>query len=91
MRLKPGVPSVHKNLGVLLADKGRLDEAVAHLRQALELRPVDADAHYTLGEALLRRGDFEPAAQEFQTVLRIDPQYSNARQMLEAAKNKLAP
>ena len=37
------------------------------------------------------RGDFDAAAQEFQTVLRIDPQYPNARQMLEAAKNRQPP
>ncbi len=40
-----------------LADKGKLDDAIAHLRLRLELNPDDAKAWYDLGELLFKKGD----------------------------------
>ena len=40
-----------------LADKGKLDEAIAHLRLRLELEPNDAKGWYDLGELLFKKGD----------------------------------
>lgn len=53
MRLKPGLPEVHNNLGNALAELGSHEEAVVSFLQALKLRPEDADAHSNLGNALL--------------------------------------
>ena len=44
----------HDNLGAALADRGQIDEAIAHYRKALEIKPDDAEAHINLGAALGR-------------------------------------
>ena len=41
-----------------LAEQGKLDEAVACYRRALELKPDFAEAHYNLGNALRTRGSW---------------------------------
>ena len=40
----PQVPGYHYNLGLVLTAQGRLDEAIAACRRALELRPAYAEA-----------------------------------------------
>ncbi len=42
-----------------LADKGKLDEAIAHMRLHIEQNPDDADSWYTLGELLCKTGNAE--------------------------------
>ena len=37
--LKPDYAEAHLNLGILLNDQGKLDEAVAHYQRALALKP----------------------------------------------------
>ena len=46
----------HNNLGNVLADRGRIDEAIVHYRKALESNPRYAEAHYNLGLKLAGRG-----------------------------------
>lgn len=48
-----------RNHSRMLAEEGRVDDAVAHLRLRLEEDPGDADSWYALGELLCRRGDAE--------------------------------
>jgi len=40
-----------------LANKGKVDDAIAHLRLRLELNPDDAKSWYELGELLFKKGD----------------------------------
>lgn len=40
-----------------LAQKGKLDEAIQHLRIRLELNPDDSKTWYDLGELLFKKGD----------------------------------
>ncbi len=53
--------------GQQLLSKGKLEKAAAKMREALEIMPEHADAHYLLGEILYRQGDFAGAAGEAQT------------------------
>lgn len=39
-----------------LADEGRLDEAIEHMRIHLDLDPDDADSWYALGDLLCKNG-----------------------------------
>ena len=48
----PGNARAHNNLGVALADRGRIDEAIAQYQKALEIKPDYAEAHNNLGLAL---------------------------------------
>ena len=48
-------------LGVALARKAQYADAAKHLHQAIELQPDSAWAHYEIGAALLKTGDFKTA------------------------------
>jgi tetratricopeptide (TPR) repeat protein len=68
----------HYNLGVLLVNRGRFDEVMAHFSEALRLQPDDADAHYNLGVALEKQGRLEEAMAHFSEVVRLRPDYADA-------------
>ena len=52
LRLNPRNPEAHGTLGNILADQGKVDEAIAEYRESLRLKPESADAHNNLGKAL---------------------------------------
>ena len=68
----------HYSLGVLLAGKGRLDEAIKQYDIALNIDPDDAKIYYGLGNALVRKGDSEAAVYNYHQALRINPSYFEA-------------
>src|SRR5205807_3479235 len=51
----------HNNLGIVLFQKGIIDEAIAHYRITLNLQPDFWDADYNLGNALLSKGEVDEA------------------------------
>ena len=56
MTLKPQEARAHNNLGNVLQEQGKGEEAVACYRQALHLRPDYAEAHYNLANVLQEQG-----------------------------------
>ena len=54
--LRPDSPGVRYNLGIVLADAGRRDEAIVAYRQAIGLKPDYAMAHFKLGCGPRRAG-----------------------------------
>ena len=72
----------HNNLGNFLADRGRLAEAVAHYRQALEIEPGYVDAHFNLGTALCSQGRYDEAVAQYRQALRIQPDFMLAHNSL---------
>jgi tetratricopeptide (TPR) repeat protein len=48
-----------------LAEKGKLDDAIDHLKIRLELNPEDAKSWYELGELLYKKGDFKGGSEAF--------------------------
>jgi len=46
--IEPEHPAIHRNLGILLAQLGRNEEAVVHLRKVLQLVPNEPSARETL-------------------------------------------
>jgi len=75
----------HFNLAFVLAPLDRLDEAVAHYRQGLEIVPLDADAHYQLGLALQKQGKMDDALAHFQQAVKINPDCAEAHYSLALA------
>jgi Flp pilus assembly protein TadD len=57
---------------------GRVDEAIAHFRSALEADPTVADIHNNLGAALVQKGQFEEAVADYQKALELRPDYPGA-------------
>ncbi|OFV92850.1 MAG: hypothetical protein A3H95_14955 [Acidobacteria bacterium RIFCSPLOWO2_02_FULL_64_15] len=65
-----------------------MDEAVAHAREAVRLRPADAGARATLGTALAAQGKRDEAIVQFREALQIDPGEQEAQSGLVAALNQ---
>jgi tetratricopeptide (TPR) repeat protein len=61
------------NVGNAYMQKGRLDEAIAQYRKALEINAHYADARNNLGNAFFRKGELDAAIAEYQKTLAIDP------------------
>jgi tetratricopeptide (TPR) repeat protein len=68
----------HNNLGIVLANMGRTDEAAVHYQKALELKPDHADAYYNLGHLLAKMGQTDEALAHYQKALEIDPNHAKA-------------
>ena len=63
-------------------DQGKLDEAVACYRRALELKPDYAEAHDNLGSALEEIGDLQGAEDSFRAALRHNSRFAFAHYKL---------
>ena len=51
----------HYNLGVALINKGQIDDAIRHFREAIRLEPDYERAHNNLGFALMEEGSLDEA------------------------------
>ncbi len=82
---QPDNPLIHVNLGTMLAERGRLPEAIVHLREAVRLAPAPEDsplryaeemryrAHFNLARALESSGQTREAVEEYRTTLKLRP------------------
>ena len=68
----------HNHLGLVLAAQGKLEEAIEHYEQALQIKPNYAYAHNNLGNALARQGKLTEAIQHYERALQIKPDYAKA-------------
>ena len=73
------------NLGLFLWRSGRVQEAIEHYEQALQLKPYYAEAHHNLGLALTQAGKLPEAIQHFEQVVRIKPDSAEAHRRLGLA------
>jgi protein O-mannosyl-transferase len=72
----------HNDLGTILLARGKVDEAIAHFQEGLELKPQDSDLRYNLANALDRKGQFDEAIASYQKALKIKPDLANAHNNL---------
>ena len=72
----------HHNLGLVLTNQRRLEEAVASLQRAIQLQPNFAGAHNNLGAALADQGRLEEAAASYQRAIQLQPDYAEAHSNL---------
>ena len=88
----PDNPRPHVNLGILLAERGDFDEAVAELERAVALAPGDAYARYNLGALQERRGELAAATRSFRAALASveRPRYRVSLARLLNARGKAA-
>ncbi|MGO9246626.1 MAG: tetratricopeptide repeat protein [Verrucomicrobiia bacterium] len=72
----------HSNLGVALAQTGKVEEAIAQYEEALRIKPDLVRAHYNLGIALARVGRMPEAIGQLEDALRIEPNLAEAHNNL---------
>ncbi|MGB7746359.1 MAG: tetratricopeptide repeat protein, partial [Verrucomicrobiia bacterium] len=72
----------HNNLGNVLLQQGKVDEAMAHYQTALQFNPDYAEAHYNLGNVLCQKDRVNEAIIHYQTALQINPDYEEAHNNL---------
>jgi tetratricopeptide (TPR) repeat protein len=73
IKKNPACWMANNNLGIVLAQTDRIEEAIDHYRKALEFNPDYAPAHYNLGSALRQTGQTNEAIVHFQRALEIHP------------------
>lgn len=74
--LRPDNPTVWKNLGVALGQRGDLNGAIAAHREAVRLAPTDATAHNNLAIVLRQLGDADGAIAACREAIRLDPEFA---------------
>jgi protein O-mannosyl-transferase len=84
----------HTNFGMLLTDRGQLDDALSHFQSALEIRSSSAHPHYDLslalihgdiGNALARKGELDEAIVHLRKAVELQPDYADAHYNLGTA------
>lgn len=74
--------TLHCNLGLLLEQLGRLDDAVLHLRRARVLAPDSAVIHSNLAGLLVRLGQVDEAEAAYREALEVQPEFATAHSNL---------
>jgi protein O-mannosyl-transferase len=69
----PACWMAHNNLGIVISQKGEIDEAITHYRTTLEMQPGFSDANYNLGNALLQKGEIDEAILHCQKAAMVQP------------------
>jgi len=84
----------HANFGMLLMDRGELDNALSHFQTALDVRSASAHAHYDLsfalihgdiGNVLARKGRLDEAIGHLRQAIEFQPNYADAHYNLATA------
>jgi Tfp pilus assembly protein PilF len=85
IEVDPDFGNPYNDIGAYLIALGRLDEAVPWLERAIDAPRYDPRhfPHFNLGRVYLAKGMFGRARECFQEALRIEPNYTLARQAIE--------
>jgi len=59
--------------GILARDAQRWDEAIFHFQRAVKLNPRLSGAHLELGDLYYKKHQFDKEAQEYEAVLKVNP------------------
>jgi protein O-mannosyl-transferase len=89
LRNNPDSWMAYNNLGLLLADIGRSDEAMTDYKKALAINPDASDVHYNLGLLLAKMGRADEAMADYQTALRLNPNHPSAHNNLGALLERM--
>ena len=89
--INPNFAEAHNNMGIILKDKGNLEEAIEAYNKALSIKPDFAEAYYNLGDALQEQGKLEVAIEAYHKALMIKPDlakdYNNMGNILKNQEN----
>lgn len=85
IELDPDFGNPYNDIGAYLIALGRLDEAIPWLERATQAPRYEPRhyPHFNLGRVYLAKGMYNRARECFQESLRIEPEYTLARQAIE--------
>ncbi len=87
----PDFGNPYNDIGAYLINLGKPDEAVPWLEKAIQAGRYEAYhyPHCNLGRVYLAKGMLKRALEEFEQALAIEPNYTFARQAMEAIQQQL--
>jgi len=77
IEINPKLAAAYNNIGYNLYYQGKLDDAIAAFRQAIQIQP-DSIRYNNLGIVLFNQGKLEEAIVAFKQAIQIDPKYPPA-------------
>jgi len=86
---RPDNARAHNNLGSVLMEAGRIEEAAGHFQESIRLDPDWSSAHSNLCNALRRLGRAQQAVAPGEEALRLKPDSADAHVNLAAALAEL--
>jgi Flp pilus assembly protein TadD len=72
----------HTNLGAVLSDQGRIDEAVAHYQEVIRIDPLSPSARFNLAAALAKGDRIDEALKLYNEAVEMRPDYPEAHNNL---------
>jgi serine/threonine-protein kinase len=78
LRISPDDAVAHHTIGIILRDRGDLEKAIQHGRDAVRLRPDSANFQRHLGRSLEAHGDLSGAEQAYRAAVQADRQDAHA-------------
>jgi predicted alpha/beta superfamily hydrolase/Tfp pilus assembly protein PilF len=75
-------------LGYRLLNTGHMKEAIKIFKLNVEMFPNSANVYDSLAEAYMKNGDIENAIMNYEKSLELNPENSNAREMLKKLENE---
>jgi len=85
VKKSPDAKEPHNDLGAVLMDNGRIDEAIEQFRISSTLNPDFAEARGNLGAAFLKKGLIDKAIEQCEIAVRLNPNHASAHNNLGAA------
>ncbi|MCB4790547.1 MAG: DUF2723 domain-containing protein [Elusimicrobia bacterium] len=76
------------NLGAVYESKGEIKKAKYIYAKILENSPENVQTHYNLAVLYWKEADWRKVVSELETVLKLDPNHSEARKYLQFARQK---
>lgn len=73
LEFSPDVAILHSNLGLVLRNSGKVDEAIEHFNKALKLAPNSAEVYNNLGIALGKLGKVDEEIVHYKKALELKP------------------
>jgi tetratricopeptide (TPR) repeat protein len=89
VEVNPHNVAAHNDLGRLLADAGKFDQALGHMEQAIARMPESPEANYYYGLCLLKEDRGDEALEYMERALEINPRFLYGVPQVELAKAEL--
>ena len=86
LELQPFQPDFLYVAGVIAAQGGNQDEAMAYFEKVTQINPKEADAHFEIGKIRLQRGDRSGARAAFRRASELAPDDAEYKSALEAVE-----